>query len=128
MTTITCTYKGDGETNLIHGPTGAEIRTDLPPDNGGKGRCFSPTDLLASALVSCILTIMGKMAEARGEKLDGAEIEVDKIMASNPRRVGEFVLKVKFPEHFTQDQKNSTKRLFTRVPCIKPCIPMLKRP
>ena len=105
MTTIACTYKGDGETFLIHGPTGAEIRTDLPPDNGGKGRCFSPTDLLASALVSCILTIMGKMAEPRGEKLDGAEIEVDKIMASNPRRVGEFVLKVKFPAHFTEDQK-----------------------
>lgn len=105
MTNITCTYTGDGETNLIHGPTGCQLQTDLPPDNGGKGRCFSPTDLLASAYASCVLTIMGKMASARGEKMDGAKIEIEKIMASNPRRVGEFVLKIAFPAHFTQEQK-----------------------
>jgi len=105
MTNITCTYAGDGETKLVHGPTGSIIETDLPPDNGGKGRRFSPTDLLASAFASCVLTIMGKMAAARGEKMDGAHIEIDKIMAANPRRVGEFVLTVTFPAHFTDEQK-----------------------
>ena len=105
MTTISCTYTGDGETKLVHGPTGTTLETDLPPDNGGKGRRFSPTDLLASAFASCVLTIMGKMAAARGEKFDGAQIEIDKIMAANPRRVGEFVLSITFPAHFTDEQK-----------------------
>ncbi len=105
MTAITCTYTGDGETKLVHGPTNTVLETDLPPDNGGKGRRFSPTDLLASAFASCVLTIMGKMASARGEKFDGAHIEINKIMAASPRRVGEFVLDVTFPAHFTDAQK-----------------------
>ena len=105
MTAITCTYTGDGETELVHGPTGSIIQTDLPPDNGGKGRRFSPTDLLASAFASCVLTIMGKMATARKENFEGAKIEIEKIMAQNPRRVGEFVLNITFPAHFTPEQK-----------------------
>ena len=105
MTTISCTYTSDGTTELIHGPTGERIQTDLPPDNGGQGRKFSPTDLLASAFAACILTIMGKMAQARSEKLDGAQIEIDKIMAQNPRRVGEFKIKLTFPAHFSPEQK-----------------------
>lgn len=105
MTKITSTYLGDGQTELTHGPTGAQIRTDLPPDNGGKGRMFSPTDLLAGAFASCVLSIMGKMAERAGEDLKDASIEIDKIMAANPRRVGEFILQITFPAHFTQEQK-----------------------
>lgn len=105
MTTITCTYTGDGTTQLVHGPTGEKLQTDLPPDNGGKGRKFSPTDLFASAFASCVLTIMGKMAAARGEKLDGAAVEIDKVMAQNPRRIGEFILRITFPAHFSEEQK-----------------------
>ena len=90
MTEITCTYTGDGETALVHGPTGTTLKTDLPPDNGGKGRCFSPTDLLAAA---------------RGDDFTGAHLSIQKIMAANPRRVGEFVLEITFPAHFTQEQK-----------------------
>lgn len=105
MTEITCTYTGDGETALVHGPTGTTLKTDLPPDNGGKGRCFSPTDLLAAAFASCTLTIMGKMAAARGDDFTGAHLSIQKIMAANPRRVGEFVLDITFPVHFTQEQK-----------------------
>lgn len=126
MTLITCTYKGNGETNLVHGPTGAEICTDLPPDNGGKGRRFSPTDLLTGALVSCILTIMGKMAEVRGEKLDGAEIAAEKIMAANPRRVGAFVLKIKFPAHFTEEQKAFYQTAVQACPVHKTLHPDVK--
>lgn len=105
MTAITCTYTGDGETELVHGPTGSTIQTDLPPDNGGKGRRFSPTDLLAAAFASCVLTIMGKMAAARKEQFEGARVEIEKRMAKNPRRVGEFALKITFPAHFTPEQK-----------------------
>lgn len=105
MTKITSTYLGDGQTELTHGPTGAKIQTDLPPDNGGKGRVFSPTDLLASAFASCVLTIMGKMAQRAGDDLTGANIEIDKVMAESPRRVGEFILNITFPAHFTDEQK-----------------------
>lgn len=105
MTKITSVYLGDGQTELTHGPTGAKIRTDLPPDNGGKGRLFSPTDLLASAFASCVLSIMGKMAARAGEDLTGTRIEIDKMMAESPRRVDEFVLDITFPPHFTAEMK-----------------------
>ncbi len=105
MTKITSVYLGQGQTEMTHGPTASKLITDLPPDNGGQGRNFSPTDLLAGALASCTLTIMGKMAERDGADLTGAAIEVEKIMASNPRRVGEFILHVHFPPAFTQEQK-----------------------
>ena len=105
MTKITSVYLGDGQTELTHGPTGEKIRTDLPPDNGGKGRLFSPPDLLASAFASCVLTIMGKMAARTGDDLTGTSVEIDKVMAESPRRVGEFILNITFPAHFTKEMK-----------------------
>lgn len=105
MTKINCTYLGGGQTELIHEPTGAKIITDLPPDNGGEGRLFSPTDLLASAVASCILTIMAKMAKTKNEDFKGASIEIDKVMYDSPRRVGELALTVTFPAHFTPEMK-----------------------
>lgn len=105
MTKIISVYLGDGQTELTHGPSGAKIITDLPPDNGGKGRMFSPTDLLAGALAACIETIMGKMAQRAGDDLTGMTIQIDKIMAQNPRRVGEFILDITFPAHFTPEMK-----------------------
>ena len=105
MTTITSVYTGHGQTKMTHGPTGHSITTDLPPDNGGQGTTFSPTDLLAGAFASCVLTIMSKLAERAGEDLTGARIDIDKIMTANPRRVGEFILHITFPPHFTDEQK-----------------------
>ncbi|MCL2120439.1 MAG: OsmC family protein, partial [Planctomycetaceae bacterium] len=71
MTVISCTYNGDSQTTLQHSDNQAEIRTDLPPDNGGKGREFSPTDLFASSLGACAMTIMGYMAESQGQSITG---------------------------------------------------------
>lgn len=116
MTEITCTYTGDGQTELVHGPSGAVIKTDLPPDNGGKGRLFSPTDLLASAFAACVLTIMGKMAAARGENLQGARLVITKEMAQAPHRVGAFEVTITFPAHFTQEQKNFYKTAVNACP------------
>jgi uncharacterized OsmC-like protein len=126
MTTIHCTYTGDGTTELIHGPTGEKIQTDLPADNGGKGRKFSPTDLLASAFASCVLTIMGKMAAARQETFEGAAISIDKVMAANPRRVGEFILTVSFPPHFTNEQKEFYKSAIHACPVHQTLSPGVK--
>jgi len=105
-TSIMCTYAGDNQTQLTHGPTGAKIMTDLPPDNGGKGRTFSPTDLFAASLASCALTIMGKLAQHEGTDFSGASIEVEKIMSPQPpRRVAEFRLKVTFPKGVAPDKR-----------------------
>lgn len=105
-TKINCTYTSDNQTELTHGPTGARIATDLPPDNGGKGRTFSPTDLFASALASCALTIMGKIAQRDGVDFSGAQIEVEKEMSAEPpRRVAMFRLKAKLPPSLTGWQR-----------------------
>ena len=86
MTKIQCTYKGGGLAVLRHGPTGSEITTDLPPDNGGKGRGFSATDLLASSLASCILTIM-----ARRDEIGDLAKSIEQIN----KNVGNLVLEVR---------------------------------
>ena len=106
MTKIVCTYHGDGQTTLKHGDNGEEIRTDLPVDNGGQGRHFSPTDLFASSLAACALTIAGGMAASQGKSLDGTRVEVEKVMAAQPRRVAKIVLKFIFPDTvISEDRK-----------------------
>ena len=98
MTLITCTYNGDGQTILQHSDNQVEIRTDLPPDNGGQGRDFSPTDLFASSLGACAVTIMGKMAENQGKSIAGTRITIEKEMGANPRHIAKITLRFEFPE------------------------------
>ena len=84
---ITSTYLGKLTVKNVHGPSGAEFTTTAPVDNGGKGDLFSPTDLMATSLGSCMLTIMGLYAENNGIDLKGASVKVQKSMAANPRRI-----------------------------------------
>ena len=98
MTKISCTYIGDGQTLLKHGDNQVEILTDLPADNGGKARHFSPTDIFASSLAACAVTIMGKMADNRGQSIEGTQVEVEKEMAADPRRVAKITLRFTFPD------------------------------
>lgn len=103
---ISAIYLGDEQVELTHQPSGNKIFTDLPKDNGGKGRTFSPTDLLACALSSCILTIMGKIAQKRGIDITGTKITVEKIMAENPRRVSKLNINLEFNDKVdVQDKK-----------------------
>jgi len=90
-------HKGDLRTESIHLQSGRTIITDAPVDNQGKGKAFSPTDLVATALASCMLTIMGIVAKRDGIMIEGTTAEVEKIMVSNPRRIGEIRLKINFP-------------------------------
>jgi uncharacterized OsmC-like protein len=90
-------YMGDLRTESIHLQSGKTIITDAPIDNQGKGKAFSPTDLVATALASCMLTIMGIVAKRDGIMIEGTTAEVEKIMVSNPRRIGEIRLKINFP-------------------------------
>lgn len=98
METVKTLYVGDLRTRAHHTFSGNEIITDAPPDNKGRGEAFSPTDLLATSLGSCILTIMGIAAREHGFSIDNTKIRIYKIMASNPRRVGEVKIEFFFPD------------------------------
>ena len=87
MSDIKIKYKGDLRTTATHVSSGSKIITDAPLDNKGKGEKFSPTDLFATALGSCMLTIMGITAQTYGINIDDTEVTVKKIMGTNPRRV-----------------------------------------
>ena len=107
-------YKGDLRTESTHLQSGKTIITDAPVDNQGKGKAFSPTDLVATALASCMLTIMGIVAKRDGIMIEGTTAEVEKIMVSNPRRIGEIRLKINFPHPISgKDQVKLEKAAHT---------------
>jgi putative redox protein len=91
-------YEGELHTTATHGPSGAVLATDAPKDNEGKGESFSPTDLLATALGTCMLTVMGILARRKGWDMAGARVSVDKHMVADPvRRVGRLDLRFEMP-------------------------------
>lgn len=100
------TYLGDLRTSSIHLQSGTEIISDAPLDNNGKGEAFSPTDTVANALASCMMTIMGIKARDMNVDLKGSEAEVTKIMNAEPRRIG--AIEIVFEMFGTADQKNRT--------------------
>ncbi|WP_367328784.1 OsmC family protein, partial [Lentimicrobium sp.] len=95
----TLIYTGDLQLEATHVRSGRTIVTDAPVDNNGKGSAFSPTDLLATALGACMITIMGMLAQRSGFSIDGTRAKVTKIMASDPRRVGEVIVELDFPKN-----------------------------
>lgn len=106
MRTIKTMYLGDLRTENEHLQSGNKIITDAPTDNQGKGEAFSPTDLLATALGNCIMTIMGIKARDNGIDIIGTNIEITKIMASDPRRVAEVIVDFYFPKkNYTEEEK-----------------------
>ncbi len=96
---IDIVYEGSLHCSCVHGPSGTTISTDAPLDNGGNGEAFSPTDLVATALGSCILTIMGLYANRTGLNLDGTKMTVVKEMSARPiRRIGSLRITIAYPE------------------------------
>ncbi len=100
-------YEGALRTVATHMKSGTAIETDAPTDNNGKGERFSPTDLVATALASCMCTIMGIAARTHEIDMDGTVCEVEKIMTPSPRRIGEVKVKVRFPmgKSYTDKEK-----------------------
>ncbi len=98
MVKSSITYEPGFRTQAIHEPSGNVILTDAPKDNNGKGEAFSPTDLVATALGSCMCTIMGIVAERQGINLEGLKVETAKYMSSDsPRRIIKVELKIYLP-------------------------------
>lgn len=124
MATVKTIYLGDLRTENEHLQSGNKIITDAPIDNQGKGEAFSPTDLLATALGNCIMTIMGIKARDNGIDIKGTEIEVTKIMASDPRRISEVIVEFTFPQKNYTDEE---KRLVESVAGISP-VPLSLHP
>ena len=107
MTTSTVTYQGELRTSAIHLKSNNEVITDAPTDNHGKGEAFSPTDLLATSLASCMLTIMGIKARDMDVDLAGTTANVTKVMATDPRRVSEVQVVIEFKQAFDDRTLNS---------------------
>ena len=95
--TATVTYDANLRTTCLHLQSGSSFETDAPSDNKGQGARFSPTDLIATGLGACLITTMGIKAESMDLKLDGAKVDVTKVMMSEPRRIGKIVIVVTMP-------------------------------
>lgn len=101
-------YEGDLRTVATHLQSGTMIETDAPVDNQGKGERFSPTDLVATALASCMCTIMGIAARTHKINIEGIICEVEKVMTTNPRRIGEIKVNIIFPKTAKIEEKYRT--------------------
>ncbi len=98
MVRIEAVYQGDLRCEAIHGPSRCVLTTDAPTDNFGKGESFSPTDLVATALGTCMATIMGLYADREGIDLDGMAIQIDKEMSPTPpRRIARLTVAFRMP-------------------------------
>lgn len=98
-------YKGGLRTSAIHLQSSTEIETDAPSDNQGKGERFSPTDLMATALGTCMITTMAIKANTMNIDLEGTRVDVTKIMVADPRRIGKLIAHVFLPAHLNLDDK-----------------------
>lgn len=100
---IDCVYEGDLQCAAIHGPSGDRMVTDAPVDNQGKGQHFSPTDLVATAVGTCMLTVMGIAAKNRNLDMTGATAVVEKEMSAVPRRhISRLTVKIVLPAHLDE--------------------------
>jgi uncharacterized OsmC-like protein len=128
MRTAETVYIKDLRTKMTHLQSGESVITDAPIDNNGKGEAFSPTDLVASALSSCMLTIMGISAREHQFSIDGAKADITKVMASNPRRISEVHIIITFPEFsYTPKQKKILEVISKTCPVALSLHPDLKQ-
>lgn len=110
--TATVTYESNLRTTCLHLQSGSIFETDAPTDNKGKGERFSPTDLIATGLGACLITTMGIKAKSMDIALDGAKVEVTKVMVSDPRRIGKIIVHATMPALNLDDK---TKEILERV-------------
>lgn len=115
MATSKVTYLGELRTSSIHLQSGTEIITDAPIDNNGKGEAFSPTDMVANSLATCMLTVMGIKARDLGVDFSGSTAEVTKVMAAEPRRISE--IHITFQMNLEADDKTKTILERTGMTC-----------
>jgi putative redox protein len=117
MVHITGSYEGELRCRAEHGPSGAELITDAPVDNAGKGRCFSPTDLVATALGTCVVTILAIVAERRGVDISPCTFRVEKEMIADPtRRIARLATVVTLPASIDAEERKILERAGRHCP------------
>lgn len=128
MATSKVIYKGNLRTEATHLESGTVIFTDAPKDNQGNEESFSPTDLLATSLSSCMLSIMGIVARRDNIDIVGIETEVTKIMYAEPRRVGEIHVKLTMPKkNYDEKQRKLLEHAAYTCPVAKSLHPDIKQ-
>jgi len=129
MVTIQVLYQGDLSTQATHGPSKSKLLTDAPVDNQGKGASFSPTDLTATSLGTCMLTTMGIVAKRNGWKLDGATATVEKHMVADPdRRIGKLTVELRIPGRFGAQERAILEKTALTCPVQKSLHPKIEVP
>ena len=127
MSTVSCRYNGELRCEATRHGSDAVLMTDAPIDNAGKGEEFSPTDLLATALATCMLTIMGITARSRNWSIEGSTADVDKQMSqSGPRRVERLRVHLNLPEHLSEEQRTLLQRVAEQCPVKRSLDPLIQ--
>ena len=120
-------YLGNLITESIHVSSNDKIVTDAPVDNNGKGEAFSPTDLVASSLSSCILTVIGIVSKKINYDLTNTKSSVRKIMGDNPRRIAEILVKIEFSKSADSKTKSIIEKTALNCPVAKSLHPDIKQ-
>jgi putative redox protein len=122
-------YQGDLRTTMTHLQSGSEVITDAPTDNHGKGEAFSPTDLMATSLASCILTTMAISTMNRGLDINSASAEVKKVMSSEPpRRVERIEIQITMPpNNYSEENKGLLEKIAHACPVARSLHPDLQQ-
>ncbi len=129
MVKITTVYNGQLRTTATHGPSGNSLITDAPKDNMGKGEAFSPTDLVATALATCILTTMGIVAQRHNLDITGATARVTKEMVTAPiRRIGRLPVTVHMPKKLSDEDQKRLENAAHTCPVHKSLHPDIEAP
>ncbi len=129
MVTIQVEYQGDLHCNAVHGPSRAELSTDAPTDNQGRGESFSPTDLVATALGTCTLTVMGILARTLEIDIAGATATVEKEMSSTaPRRIHSLRVRIHVPHTLSPENQQKLERAAHTCPVHKSLHPEIHAP
>lgn len=121
------TYLGNLRTESVHLQSGSKMITDAPVDNHGKGEAFSPTDTVATALATCMITVMGIKAKSMDVDIKGVTAEVTKIMSSSPRMISEIIVKVEFPMTFAEKTRKILENTGMNCPVLLSLHPDIKK-
>ena len=120
MVAIELEYQGDLHCSAVHGPSGTVLTTDAPKDNQGRGESFSPTDLVATALGSCMLSVMGIMARSLDLDIAGTTATVEKEMANAPvRMIHRLTVNIHVPQPVSEENKQRLERAAHTCPVHK---------
>ena len=129
MVTIQFEYQGDLHCKAVHGPSGTKLTTDAPKDNQGRGESFSPTDLVATALGTCMLTVMGIMARTLNIDIAGTTATVEKEMTTAPpRRIKSLAVKIHVPHSLSPENKLKLERAAHTCPVHESLHPGIHTP